>query len=114
MFNQIHGLTPDCTLAGQVWTCKGDTTTSTITLDAHKHVVSLELTDNTRISDEPPRRFAQTLQGIVTPAVIAAINKHLETAWPTEQETLDGVTITVTRTQKEPNTPTLHSVTIRW
>ena len=62
----------------------------------------------------PARRFAQTHQGIVTPAVIAAIGKHLQTAWPTEQETLDGVTIIVTRAQKEPNTPTLHSVTIRW
>jgi hypothetical protein len=114
MFNQIHGLTPDCSLSGQVWHCTGDTTTSTITLDANKHVVSLELTDNTRMSDEPPQRFATTLRGIVTPAVIEAMKKHLATAWPTEQETLDGVTIVVTRTQKEPNTPTLHSVTIRW
>jgi hypothetical protein len=114
MFNQIHGITPDCSLSGQVWTCKGDSTTSTITLDANKHVSSLELTDLTRMTDEPPRRFSIALAGIVTPAVIAAINKHLATAWPTEQETLDGVTIVVTRTQKQPNTPTLHSVTIRW
>ena len=114
MFNQIHGLTPDCSLSGQEWHCTGDSTTSTITLDGSKHVVSLELTDNTRMSDEPPQRFATTLRGIVTPAVIEAMKKHLATAWPTEQETLDGVTIVVTRTQKEPNTPTLHSVTIRW
>jgi hypothetical protein len=114
MFNQVHGLTPDCSLSGQVWHCTGDTTTSTITLDANKHVVSLELTDITRMSDEPPQRFATTLKGIVTPAVIEAINKHLATAWPTEQETLDGVTIVVTRTQKEANMPTMHSVTIRW
>ena len=121
MFNQIHGLTPDCSLAGQVWHCTGDSTTSTITLDGSKHVVSLELTDDTvgalrklKASAVTPRRFALALKGIVTPAVIEAINKHLATAWPTEQETLDGVTIVVTRTQKEPNTPTLHSVTIRW
>lgn len=114
MFNQIHGLTPDCSLAHDVWTCKGDTTTATITLDRAKHVVSLELTDLTRMSDEPPRRFALALQGIVTPRVIDAIGKHLATAWPTEHETLDGVTITVTRTQQQPNTPTLHDVTIRW
>src|SRR6476620_373544 len=79
MFNQIHGLTPDCSLAGQVWKCTGDTTTSTITLDKNKHVVSLELTDNTRLTDEPARRFGQALQGIVTPSVIEAINKHLAT-----------------------------------
>jgi hypothetical protein len=114
MFNQIHGLTPDCSLAGKVWSCTGDSTGSKITLDDNKHVVSLELMDLTRMSDEPPRRFAQTLQGIVTPRVIEAINKLLATAWPTEQETLDGVTIIVTRTQKEPNKPTLHSATIRW
>jgi len=114
MFNTIHGLTPDCEQHGQVWTCKGDTTTSTITLDASRHLVSLELTDLTRMADEPAMRFRPALTGIVPPGAIDAVVKHLATAWPTETEKVDGVTVIVTRTQKEPNTATLFDVTIRF
>jgi len=114
MFNTIHGLTPDCVQNAQVWTCKGDTTTSTITLDASRHLVSLEVTDLTRMSDEPAGRFRAALTGIVPPGAIDAAIKHLATAWPTETEKVDGVTVIVTRTQKEPNTPTLFDVTIRF
>lgn len=114
MFNQLHAITPDCTKTGLVWKCTGDDTTSTVTLDASNHLVSLEVTDFTRMSDEPPRRFPIALKGIVSPKVIDAALRHLATAWPTEQETVDGVTVVVTRTQKEPNKPTLHSVLIRW
>ena len=114
MFNQLHAITPSCEQKGSVWSCTGDNTTATVTLDAQKHLQSLEVTDFTRMSDEPPRRFAIALKGIVSQPVIDAAIKHLATAWPTEQETVDGVTVIVTRTQKEPNTPTLHSVTIKF
>jgi len=114
MFNQLHAITPSCEKNGLVWHCTGDNTTSTVTLDGSNHLVSLEVTDFTRMSDEPPRRFPIALKGIVSQAVIDAALRHLQTAWPTEQETVDGVTVIVTRSQKEPNTPTLHSVLIRW
>ena len=48
MFNQIHGLTSDCSLSGQVWHCTGDSTTSTITLDANQHVVLAQADRTTR------------------------------------------------------------------
>jgi len=114
MFNTLHGFTPDCAQDALVWHCTGDDTTSTVTLDANKHLVSLEVTDLTIMSDEPPRRFPIALHGIVSQKVIDAALKHLATAWPTEQEVVDGVTVIVTRTQKEPGKPTLHSVLIRW
>lgn len=114
MFNTLHAITPDCTQDGLVWHCRGDDTTSTVTLDASKHLVSLEVTDLTIMSDEPPRRFPIALKGIVPPKVIDAAVKHLATAWPTEQEVVDGVTVVVTRTQEAPGKPTLHKVLIRW
>jgi hypothetical protein len=114
MFNQLHAITPTCTQDGLVWHCTGDDTTSTVTLDAGKHLVSLEVTDFTIMTDEPARRFPIALEGIVSKKVIDAALKHLQTAWPTEQEVVDGVTVVVTRTQKEPGKPTLHSVLIRW
>lgn len=114
MFNTLHALTPDCQEHGNVWSCTGDSTTSTVTLDDARHLVSLEVTDLTRMSDEPPRRFRIALNGIVPPAAIDAIVKHLATAWPTETEKVAGVDITVTRTQKQPNTAVLHDVTIRF
>jgi hypothetical protein len=114
MFNTIHGLTPDCEQHAQVWSCKGDTTTSTVTLDASRHLVSLEVTDLTRMSDEPGPRFKMALTGIVPPRAIDAMIKHLATAWPTETEKVDGVEVIVTRTQKEPSKPVLFDVTIRF
>lgn len=114
MFNTIHGLTPDCEQHALVWNCKGDTTTSTVTLDATRHLVSLELTDFTRMADEPGPRFKMALTGIVRPEVIDAVIKHLATAWPTETEKVGGVEVIVTRTQQEPNKPVLFDVTIRF
>jgi hypothetical protein len=114
MFNQLHAITPSCMQDALVWHCNGDDTTSTVTLDANKHLVSLEVTDLTLMTDEPPRRFSIALKGIASQPVIDAALKHLKTAWPTEQEVVDGVTVTVTRTQKEPGKPTLHSVLIHW
>ncbi len=114
MFNQLHAITPNCTKNALVWSCTGDDTTATVQLDASNHLMSLEVTDFTRMSDEPVRRFPIALKGIVSQKVIDAAVKHLATAWPTEQEVVDGVTVIVTRTQKEPNKPTLHSVLIRW
>ena len=63
----------DCEQHGQVWTCRGDTTTSTITLDASRHLVSLEVTDLTRMADEPAGRFRAALTGIVPPAAINTV-----------------------------------------
>jgi hypothetical protein len=114
MFNQLHALTPDCKQDALVWYCTGDDMTSTVTLDANKHLVSLEVTDLTIMSDEPPRRYPIILKGIASQPVIDAALRHLKTAWPTEQEVVDGVTLTVSRTQKEPGKPTLHTVKITW
>jgi hypothetical protein len=114
MFNQLHALTPNCEMHGLVWNCTGDATTSTVTLDENKHLVSLEVTDLTIMSDEPPRRFQIALNGVVPQKAIDVAIKHLATAWPTEKETVDGITVTVTRTQKEAGHPTLHSVTFSW
>ena len=73
MFNHIHGLTPDCQQDGPVWHCTGDTTTSTVTLDSTRHLVSLEVTDLTRMAEEPAMRFKLALEGIVPPAAIDAV-----------------------------------------
>jgi hypothetical protein len=114
MFNQIHALTPSCEQRALVWKCTGDSTTSTITLDDQKHVKSLEVTDLTIMSDEPPRRFQIALAGVVPQPAIDAAIKHLATAWPTEQEVVGAITVTVTRTQEQPNRATLHRVTFTW
>jgi hypothetical protein len=66
------------------------------------------------MADEPAPRFRQALTGIVPPAAIDAMEKHLQTAWPTETEKVAGVEVIVTRTQKEPNKPTLFDVTIKF
>lgn len=114
MFNQLHAITPDCMQDGLVWHCTGDATTSTVTLDANKHLKSLEVTDLTIMSDEPPRRFQIALNGVVPQKAIDVAIKHLATAWPTEREVVDNITVTVTRTQKEAGKPTLHSVMFSW
>jgi hypothetical protein len=114
MFNTLHGLTPDCDQNAQVWTCRGDSTTSKVVLDADRHLISVEVTDLTRMSDEPAPRFRVALKGIAPPAAIDAMEKHLQTAWPTETEKVAGVDVIVTRTQKAPNQPTLFDVTIKF
>ncbi len=114
MFNQLHAMTPDCTKNGLVWNCTGSDTTATVQLDDTNHLVSIEFTDFTIMSDEPPRRVGIALKGIVSQQVIDVAIKHLATAWPTEQESVDGVTVIVTRTQKAPGKPTLHSVLIKF
>lgn len=114
MFRPLHSLTPDCEQKGNVWECHGDNATAKVTLDDAKHLVSIQVTDVTRMSDEPPLRFRNALTGIVPPAAIDAVIKHLATAWPTEKEDVAGVHVTVTRTQKEPNKPVLFDATVSW
>lgn len=114
MFTPLHSLTPDCELKANVWDCHGDNATATVTLDGEKHVVSIRLTDFTRMADQPPVRFRNALTGIAPPAAIDAVVKHLATAWPTETEDVAGVHVTVTRTQKEANKPVLFDATVSW
>ena len=114
MFRPLHSLTPDCELKANVWECRGDTTTAKVTLDDAKHLVSIEITDLTRMADEPPVRFRNALDGIAPPAAIDAVIKHLATAWPTEKEDVAGVHVTVTRTQSEANKPVLFDAIVSW
>ena len=50
MFTPLHSLTPDCELKANVWECHGDNATATVTLDGAKHLVSVRLTDFTRMA----------------------------------------------------------------
>ena len=114
MFRPLHSLTPDCQQNANVWQCTGDNATAKVTLDDAKHLVSIQVTDLTRMTDEPPLRFRNALTGIAPPAAIDAVIKHLATAWPTETEDVAGVHVTVTRTQAAPNKPVLFDATVSW
>ena len=114
MYRPLHSLTPDCDMKANLWECHGNDSTAKVTLDDSKHLLSIEVTYLTRLSDEPPILFRNALTGIVPPAAIDAVIKHLATAWPTETEDVAGVHITVTRTQKEAGKPVLFDATVSW
>jgi len=114
MTRPLHSLTPDCEMNATVWSCTGRDATAKVTLDDTKHLVSIQVTYLTRLSDEPPVLFRNALTGIAPPAAIDAVVKHLATAWPTETEDVAGVHVSVTRTQKEANKPVLFDATVSW